>query len=172
MGLPSLLRLGRGEERTGGRRKAALWANAYEAVIAALYLDGGYERAALTVNFIRSLIDGGFADLHHPEYWDLGFVHHSPWRDQYRQIVTGLLIVTVVADRYVADDVSFADCLADDATIPGEDRQFQLIFTPDPQQFTRYRLSASTPGQTFYNLIVQTNVEDCIHHARHREFCT
>ena len=32
----------------------------------------GYERAALTMNFIRALIDGGFADLHHPEYWDLG----------------------------------------------------------------------------------------------------
>jgi len=49
-----------------------------------------YERAALTLNFVRALIDGGFADLHHPEYWDLGFVHHSPWRDQYRQIVTSI----------------------------------------------------------------------------------
>ena len=38
----------------------------------------GYERAALTLNFIRSLIDGGFADLHHPENWDLDFVGHSP----------------------------------------------------------------------------------------------
>ena len=38
----------------------------------------GYERAALTLNFIRSLIDGGFADLHHPEYWDLGFVARAP----------------------------------------------------------------------------------------------
>ena len=38
----------------------------------------GYERAALTLNFVRALVDGGFADLHHPEYWDLGFVHHSP----------------------------------------------------------------------------------------------
>ena len=37
-----------------------------------------YERAALTLNFIRALIDGGFADLHHPEYWDLGFVQRSP----------------------------------------------------------------------------------------------
>ena len=27
----------------------------------------GYERAALTLNFVRALIDGGFADLHHPE---------------------------------------------------------------------------------------------------------
>jgi 3-deoxy-7-phosphoheptulonate synthase len=48
----------------------------------------GYERAALTLNFIRALIDGGFADLHHPEYWDLGFVKHSPLRDQYRQMAS------------------------------------------------------------------------------------
>jgi 3-deoxy-7-phosphoheptulonate synthase len=50
----------------------------------------GYERAALTLNFIRALVDGGFADLHHPEYWDLGFVHHSPLRDQYRQLVASI----------------------------------------------------------------------------------
>jgi 3-deoxy-7-phosphoheptulonate synthase len=50
----------------------------------------GYERAALTLNFIRALVDGGFADLHHPEYWDLGFMHHSPWRDQYRQLVAAI----------------------------------------------------------------------------------
>jgi ribonuclease-3 len=43
--LPGLLRLGRGEEKTGGRQKSALWANAYEALIAALYLDGGFEAA-------------------------------------------------------------------------------------------------------------------------------
>jgi 3-deoxy-7-phosphoheptulonate synthase len=49
-----------------------------------------YERAALTLNFVRALVDGGFADLHHPEYWDLDFVHHSPWRDQYRQIVSSI----------------------------------------------------------------------------------
>jgi 3-deoxy-7-phosphoheptulonate synthase len=50
----------------------------------------GYERAALTLNFVRALVDGGFADLHHPEYWDLGFVHHSPLRDQYRQLVAAI----------------------------------------------------------------------------------
>lgn len=50
----------------------------------------GYERAALTLNFVRALIDGGFADLHHPEYWDLGFVSHSPLRDEYRQIATSI----------------------------------------------------------------------------------
>jgi ribonuclease-3 len=41
LGLPDLLRLGRGEEKSGGRGKATLWADAYEALIAALYLDGG-----------------------------------------------------------------------------------------------------------------------------------
>ena len=47
----------------------------------------GYERASLTLNFIRSLMDGGFADLHHPEYWDLGFVVHSPQAKEYQKMV-------------------------------------------------------------------------------------
>lgn len=45
LGLPDLLRLGRGEEKSGGRKKQTLWADAYEAVIAALYLDGGLPAA-------------------------------------------------------------------------------------------------------------------------------
>jgi ribonuclease III len=39
------LRLGRGEEKTGGREKPALLANAFEAVIAAIYLDAGLDAA-------------------------------------------------------------------------------------------------------------------------------
>jgi len=50
----------------------------------------GYERAALTLNFIRSLIDGGFADLHHPENWDLGWVGHSKMADRYHDIVKSI----------------------------------------------------------------------------------
>ena len=50
----------------------------------------GYERASLTLNFIRALIDGGFADLHHPEYWDLGFMRHAPLRDAYQRIVDSI----------------------------------------------------------------------------------
>jgi 3-deoxy-7-phosphoheptulonate synthase len=46
----------------------------------------GYERAALTLNFVRALVDGGFADLHHPEYWDLGFVRHAALREAYERI--------------------------------------------------------------------------------------
>jgi len=36
-----------------------------------------YTHAAMTLNFIRSLSDGGFADLHHPEQWDLSFMEHA-----------------------------------------------------------------------------------------------
>ncbi len=50
----------------------------------------GYERAALTLNFIRSLVDGGFADLHHPEYWDLGFVRHAPRAAEYQKRVESI----------------------------------------------------------------------------------
>jgi 3-deoxy-7-phosphoheptulonate synthase len=46
-----------------------------------------YERSGLTINFIRSLIEGGFADLHHPEYWELGFVANSPHAAEYMRMV-------------------------------------------------------------------------------------
>jgi ribonuclease III len=48
--LGSYLLLNRGEEKTGGRNKMALQVDAYEALIAAIYLDGGIEAAKL---FIR-----------------------------------------------------------------------------------------------------------------------
>lgn len=37
----------------------------------------GYQHASLTLNFIRSLAGGGFADLHHTEYWDLSFLERA-----------------------------------------------------------------------------------------------
>jgi ribonuclease-3 len=54
--LGQYLILGRGEEKTGGRRKLALIADSYEALIAAIYLDGGIEAA-------RGFIERQFADL-------------------------------------------------------------------------------------------------------------
>lgn len=41
--LGAFLRLGRGEEKTGGRKKKALLADLFESLIAAIYLDGGFE---------------------------------------------------------------------------------------------------------------------------------
>jgi ribonuclease-3 len=55
LNLGNCLMLGRGEEKTGGRRKQALIADAFEALIAAIYLDGGIERA-------RRFLEEQFAD--------------------------------------------------------------------------------------------------------------
>ena len=49
-----------------------------------------HARSAMTMNFVRALIDGGFADLHHPEYWNLSWVGHSPLADEYRRMVTAI----------------------------------------------------------------------------------
>jgi 3-deoxy-7-phosphoheptulonate synthase len=49
-----------------------------------------YERSALTLNFIRSLIQGGFADLHHPENWDLSFMSKSPRAAEYSRMVSSI----------------------------------------------------------------------------------
>jgi len=48
--LGDYLRLGRGEERNGGRSKAVLLANSFEAIVAALYLDAGIDAARAVVH--------------------------------------------------------------------------------------------------------------------------
>jgi len=50
LGMGEMLRLGVGEERSGGRKKDSLLANLYEAVVAALYIDGGVDPVA---RFVR-----------------------------------------------------------------------------------------------------------------------
>lgn len=43
-----------------------------------------YSHAAMTLNFIRSLSAGGFADVHHPEYWELSFFRRAGMSDALR----------------------------------------------------------------------------------------
>jgi 3-deoxy-7-phosphoheptulonate synthase len=42
-----------------------------------------YTRSAMTLNFIRSLLTGGFGDLHHPEIWDLRWADKSARASEY-----------------------------------------------------------------------------------------
>ena len=49
LGLGEHLRVGRGEEKTGGRRKRALLADSFEAVLAAIFLDGDFDAASAFV---------------------------------------------------------------------------------------------------------------------------
>jgi ribonuclease-3 len=70
LGLGDHMLLGRGEEKTGGRKKQALLADSYEALIAAIYLDGGIEqaRAFITREFAALVADvreGGLVGQDH-----------------------------------------------------------------------------------------------------------
>jgi 3-deoxy-7-phosphoheptulonate synthase len=49
-----------------------------------------YSSSALTLNLVRSLTEGGFADLRHPEYWDLDFMEHSPLAEEYHAMVDAI----------------------------------------------------------------------------------
>lgn len=76
----------------------------------------GYKHAALTLNFIRALVEGGFADLHHPEYWDLSFLSHASLtperRAEYefmtRTLADGLRLMEALGERAV-DDLTRVD---------------------------------------------------------------
>ena len=63
LGIGEALRLGRGEDRGGGREKASILASSYEAVLGAIYRDGGFERVkgVITRHFAEEIEGGGIA---------------------------------------------------------------------------------------------------------------
>lgn len=63
LGLDAAVRLGRGEDRSGGRAKASILAHAYEAVIGAVFRDGGFAaaRAVIEPHFADDIAHGGVA---------------------------------------------------------------------------------------------------------------
>lgn len=63
LGLPELLRLSEGEARSGGAQRASILADALEALIGAVHLDGGYApAAALVERLFLPLLEAGAAD--------------------------------------------------------------------------------------------------------------
>ncbi|MCD8391178.1 MAG: ribonuclease III, partial [Firmicutes bacterium] len=61
--LSSIIRLGKGEEMTGGRKRASIISDAFEAVLASIYLDAGLETArewllSLMSDLISEVLDG------------------------------------------------------------------------------------------------------------------
>jgi 3-deoxy-7-phosphoheptulonate synthase len=49
-----------------------------------------HSNSALTMNFVRALVDGGFADLHHTEYWNLSWVEHSPLAEEFQRLAENI----------------------------------------------------------------------------------
>ena len=50
----------------------------------------GYHKAGLTLNFLRALADEGFADLHHPEQWELNFMKNNDYYHEYEAMVESI----------------------------------------------------------------------------------
>lgn len=68
-GIGEHLLLGRGEEGSGGRTKSSLLANAFESIVAAMFLDGGFDRTAAFVRgLFEPLIAGGSIDSVYRDY--------------------------------------------------------------------------------------------------------
>lgn len=71
----------------------------------------GYKHAAMTINFVRSLLEGGFADLHHPEYWELGFMRHAglpedlrrAYHEMTERLSDGLRFMEAIGEKSVDD---------------------------------------------------------------------
>ncbi len=59
-----------------------------------------YHNSAMTLNFIRALISGGFADLHHPEQWDLRGFKGGNQHERYNNLV-----------KQIHDAISFMETL-------------------------------------------------------------
>ncbi len=93
LGLGQYLALGRGEEKTGGRNKQALLADGYEAVIAAVYLDGGIEAARAFI--VREFADD-LEDVRSPEFWGRDYKSALQELAQAREL--GLPEYTVAAE--------------------------------------------------------------------------
>lgn len=105
-----------------------------------------HSRSAMTLNFVRALVDGGFADLHHPEYWDLDFVQHSSRASEYQSMVD-----------YISEAVSFMQAFSDVPEAPFNRTNFytshEALFLPYEESQTRsvphnpgcYNLSTHMP---------------------------
>ena len=71
--------LGRGEEKTGGRKKHALLADTFEALIAAIYLDGGIDEAR---GFIVREYAAELEEVRNPAFWERDY---KSWLQEFVQ---------------------------------------------------------------------------------------
>lgn len=84
IGVDALLLVGRGEERTGGRAKKAILADAMEAVFGAAYLDAGFERAReLVLRFMVPAIGDVLGDRHRRDYKTILQEYAQKWLKTY-----------------------------------------------------------------------------------------
>ena len=115
LGLGEHLLLGRGEEKTGGRRKQALLADGYEALIASIYLDGGIDQVrAFIQREFRALFtdvkDGGISGQDYKSALQEHLQAHERALPEYRLVATvgpdhrkQFHVAVFVGDRQLAE---------------------------------------------------------------------
>lgn len=89
-----------------------------------------YHHSAIQLNFVRSLADGNFADIHNADHWDLGFARQSPHIKSYQAIISK-----------IRDALRFAETVAD-YPIGGLNRvdfytSHEALHLPYEEAFTR-----------------------------------
>jgi 3-deoxy-7-phosphoheptulonate synthase len=109
-----------------------------------------YGHAALTLNFVRSLTAAGFADLHHPEYWDIGFLARADLspdlRDEYgrttEKLAEALRFMEALGGKAV-DEVSRVDFFT---SHEGLNLHYEAAQTREvPRRTGHYLLTAHMP---------------------------
>jgi ribonuclease III len=84
LGMDALLLVGKGEERSGGRYKKAILADALEAVFGAAYLDSGFEKTQeLVLSLINPEIEKVLTDRHRKDYKTLLQEYAQKWHRCY-----------------------------------------------------------------------------------------
>ena len=105
------------------------------------FLLGAYERSAATLNYLRALTEGGFADLHHPQLWEMDFVSQSSRSEEYHKMVRG-----------IDDSLRFIDAVgaASDADLSRVDfyTSHEALLLPYEQALTRKAISRDR----YYNM--------------------
>ena len=100
-----------------------------------------YNVSAATLNYVRALSQGGFADLHHPEYWKVDFFEDSPLAAEYE-----LLLSSIRAALKFLETVS--DSHTDDLERVSFYTSHEALHLPYEQALTR----SMSHGSGMYNL--------------------
>lgn len=112
LGIGRHLLLGRGEEMDGGRRKSSLLADAYEAVVGAMFLDSGFERAAAVVGRHYEAALGAFEEVSITDYKSLLLEH---CQSQFKALPR----ITVVDERGPEHEKEFEVSVSMDGRVIG-----------------------------------------------------
>lgn len=99
--LGSLIKLGRGEEMTGGRNRASIISDAFEAVLAAIYLDGGMDNARdWLLNLMRDDIENTLTGVRYDDY-------KTMFQELVQKGNTGKVTYRIVSETGLDHDKSF-----------------------------------------------------------------